>query len=94
MGMGIAVQHAIPHEHAGMLSLDGGMVLEGSTVAWTCCSVHVFGLLKKLLKSFTIRLDKDMVQWFQQQPREFYVDGIYCLVCQWDACLNAHGSYF
>jgi hypothetical protein len=35
-----------------------------------------------------------MVLWFQQQPREFFVERIHWLVCQWDACLNAHVDYF
>jgi hypothetical protein len=36
-----------------------------------------------------------VVQWFQQQPREFFAEGIQRLVHQWDAYLNnAHGDYF
>jgi hypothetical protein len=33
-----------------------------------------------------------VVQWFQQQPREFFVEGIHWLVHQWNACFNTHGD--
>lgn len=41
MGIGIGTQHKdTPHEHAGMLSLDGRMkIMEGSTIVmclWRC----------------------------------------------------------
>jgi hypothetical protein len=42
-------------------------------------------------------LDEDVkamvVQWFQQQVREFFVVVIHWLVLQLDICLNAHGDY-
>jgi hypothetical protein len=46
----------------------------------------VFGLLKQALKGHRFRSDEDVkaivVQWFQQQPREFFVEGIHWLeVC-------------
>jgi hypothetical protein len=33
------------------------------------------------------------VQWFQQQHRHYFAEGISWLVCQWDACRNARGDY-
>jgi histone-lysine N-methyltransferase SETMAR len=61
------------------------------------CDFHVFSPLKKVLKGHRFRSGEDIkavvVQWFQQQPREF-LDGIHQLMCQWDACLNAHEDYF
>jgi hypothetical protein len=35
-----------------------------------------------------------VVQWFQQQPREFFVEGIRRLMHQLDACLSTHGYFF
>jgi hypothetical protein len=36
-----------------------------------------------------------VVQWFQQQqPTEFFVEQIYQLVYQQDACLNTYFNYF
>jgi hypothetical protein len=35
-----------------------------------------------------------VVQWFQQQPREFFMKGILQLVRQWDVDLSAHGDCF
>jgi hypothetical protein len=35
-----------------------------------------------------------VVQWFQQQHREYFVEGIHWLVRQWYACLNAYGDCF
>jgi hypothetical protein len=32
-------------------------------------------------------------QWFQQQPK-FLAERNHQMVCQWDACMNAHGDYF
>jgi hypothetical protein len=62
------------------------------------CEFHVFNPLKKALKSRRFWSDEDnkamVVQWFQQQPREFFVVGILRLVHQWDACLSAHRDYF
>jgi phage terminase large subunit-like protein len=58
----------------------------------------VLGSLKKVLKCWKFESDKDVKtvvkQWFQQQPREFFVEGIHRLVHQWDACLITHGDYF
>jgi len=31
-----------------------------------------------------------VLHWFQQQPRKFFIEGIYWLVSQWDACLSIH----
>jgi hypothetical protein len=35
-----------------------------------------------------------MVQWFQQQPKEQFVEAIRWLVCEWGACFSAHGDMF
>jgi hypothetical protein len=51
-----------------------------------------------VLKGHKWGLDEDVkaavMQWFQQQPREFFVEVIHQLACQWDACINIHGDYF
>jgi hypothetical protein len=43
------------------------------------CDFHEFGLLKKALMGHRFGLDTDMkatvVQWFQQQTREFFAEG-------------------
>jgi hypothetical protein len=33
------------------------------------------------------------VQLFKQQPRQFFAEGTYQLVHQWDACISVHGEY-
>jgi hypothetical protein len=56
--------------------------------------------LKKMLKCRRFRSDEDVnaavVQWFQlqQQPREFFAEGIHRLVRLLDACINAHECCF
>jgi hypothetical protein len=61
-------------------------------------SFHVFGPLKKALKGLRFGPGKDIkaavVQWFQQQPREFFIEGIHWLVRQYEACLSVHGDNF
>jgi hypothetical protein len=51
-----------------------------------------------LLNGHIFGLDKDVkaavVQCFQQELREFFAEGIYQLVHQWNACLSAYGDYF
>jgi hypothetical protein len=49
------------------------------------------------LKGCRCRSGKDMrtaMQWYPQQPREFFVEGIYRQVHQYDTWLNAHGNYY
>jgi hypothetical protein len=50
---------------------------------------NLFGPLKKALKGHRLGSDEDIkatvLQWFQQQPKEFSVEGIHWLVHQWDA---------
>jgi hypothetical protein len=62
------------------------------------CHFNVFGPLKIAQKSCRFRSDKDVkttvVQWFQQQPKELFVEVIHRLVCEWDACFSAHGDIF
>jgi hypothetical protein len=61
------------------------------------CDFRVFSPLKKVLKGHRFGSDEDMkttlVQWFQQQPKELYVEGIHLLVHLWNACLT-HGDCF
>jgi histone-lysine N-methyltransferase SETMAR len=61
------------------------------------CDFHVFGPLKKVLKGHKFGLEEDIkavvVQWFQQQPGEFFAEGFHQLVHQWDACIRNHGDY-
>jgi hypothetical protein len=61
------------------------------------CDFHVFGPLKEGLKCSTFTLDnnvqKAVVEWIKQQPKEFFADGICWLVHQWDACLNSYGDF-
>jgi hypothetical protein len=35
-----------------------------------------------------------IVQWFQQQPRMLFVEGIHWLVLKWEAFINTQGDYF
>jgi hypothetical protein len=48
------------------------------------CDYHVLGPIKKLLKGHRFELNKDIkaviVQWFEQQPREFSAEGIHWLM--------------
>jgi hypothetical protein len=59
---------------------------------------HMLGSLKKVLKGHMPTLDDNMqeavVQWFWQQPKDFYADGICLLVNEWNSCLNACGNFF
>lgn len=58
----------------------------------------IFGLLKEELTDQRSGYGKDvnitMVQWLQQQSRNFFADRIHQLLHQWDAWLNTHGKYF
>jgi hypothetical protein len=63
--------------------------------------LHVSGPLNKVLKGHRLGSDKDVMtvilEWFQQQPREFFTEGIHQLVCQWDAWLMGtifNGLYY
>jgi hypothetical protein len=49
----------------------------------------MFDSLKKALSCVDL-----VVHWFQQQPKEFFVEEIHWLVHQWDACVSAHWDYF
>jgi hypothetical protein len=53
---------------------------------------------KKETKGHRFQSDEDVkaavVLWLQQQPREFFTEGIHWLVCQWGACLNAFVRLF
>jgi hypothetical protein len=59
--------------------------------------VHEFSL-KTVLKGCRFESDKYVeamaVQCFQQQPMEFFLNGVQWLVCQWDAYLRVYGHYF
>jgi hypothetical protein len=35
-----------------------------------------------------------VAQWFQQQPRQVFANGIHRLLLQWNAGLIAYGDYF
>jgi hypothetical protein len=41
--------------------------------------------------SWTFVSSKRYLQWFQQQQRDFFLEAIWWLMCQWDVCLNACG---
>jgi hypothetical protein len=45
------------------------------------CDIHIFGPLKKDFKGRIFMSDDNvqeaMVQWFRQQPKEFFADGIH-----------------
>jgi hypothetical protein len=34
-----------------------------------------------------------VLQWFQQQLKEFFIEEIHQLVCKWDACLKMLGGF-
>ena len=57
------------------------------------CDYHVFVPLKKSLKGRRFKSDAEVEfavsEWFHKQPQEFYQQGIYRLLLQWDSCLNA-----
>jgi hypothetical protein len=57
------------------------------------CSDEVMFNVKKVLKNFRFRLDKNVeamvMEQVQQQPSELFPGGIQQLVHQWDACLSA-----
>jgi hypothetical protein len=61
------------------------------------CDFHILEPLKKVLKGHTFTLDdtvqEAVVKWLRQQPKEFFADGIYRLVHQWDSSLNACGDF-
>jgi len=58
------------------------------------CEVNVFCKHTNVLKGRRFRSCEDVktvvLQWFQQQPRKFFIEGIHWLVSQWDACLSIH----
>jgi len=64
---------------------------------WMPCNFHTVGLLKKSPQR-PMFLSDDVwtvvVQWFRQQPKEFFVHGIHQVVHQWDSCLNACSIFF
>jgi hypothetical protein len=68
--------------------------------AQTCCCVdfQAFGPLKEVLKGHKFWWDEDVkttvIQWFQQQPKEFFAEGIHQLVQKWDTCPNNHSDCF
>jgi hypothetical protein len=35
-----------------------------------------------------------VVQWFPQKPKEFFVEEIHQLVCQWNVCFKSMGNIF
>lgn len=61
------------------------------------CDFHIFGPLKKALKGNRFQSDEEVQnavkEFFEQQPQEFFKQGIHRLVKQWDMCLNCSGSY-
>jgi hypothetical protein len=44
-------------------------------------TIHAFGWIR-------------VVQWFQQQPKEFFAEGICWLLLPWDTFLSAYGDCF
>lgn len=52
---------------------------------------------RKPLKGCTSVLDDSVqeavIQWFRQQPKEFFADGIHQHVHEWDSSLNANGDF-
>jgi hypothetical protein len=48
-------------------------------------------------KGFRFRWDKDvksvMMPWFQQKPKEIFLEGIHWLLCQGGVCITAHSIY-
>ena len=62
------------------------------------CDFHLFGPLKKHLKGKRFHSDdelKDTVEdWLLSQPQDFWEQGIFRLVKQWDSCAQASGDYF
>lgn len=58
---------------------------------------HVFGPLRKALKGQSfhsyVKVKTAILQWFHNQPPEFFLEGIQHLVTQWDKCLNAGGDF-
>jgi hypothetical protein len=61
-------------------------------------AIHISGPLKKAFKGCTFLPDdnvqKAVIEWFRQQPKEFFANRICQLVHQWDFCLNACGDFF
>jgi hypothetical protein len=62
------------------------------------CDFHAFGPSQKALKSHMFTSDDNVqgsvVQWFRQQPKEFFANRTRQLLHQWDSCLNARGDLF
>lgn len=62
------------------------------------CHFHVFGPLQQVLRSCRLRSDKDtgatVMQWLQQQLRQFSPEIIHQLIHQLVACLSPHEDYF
>jgi hypothetical protein len=58
----------------------------------------MFGRLKKVLKGLWIQVAENIkpvvLQWFQQQPREFFAEGIHHLVLHSATCHSTLGDYF
>jgi hypothetical protein len=56
----------------------------GVDVHTSPCNFYIFGPFKKALKGHTFTsygyLHKIVVQWFRQQTKEFFADGV-CLIC-------------
>jgi hypothetical protein len=99
MWMGFAVQHGTPHDHAGMFPLDGSTKVlwgfHGSNACWWWCQdpcIHTSALACSFRSDENVK--SVMVQWFQQQPREFFAETHHWLVPQCDASLNIQGYYF
>ena len=38
-------------------------------------------------------VERAVLAWFRQQPKEFFAAGFQGLVKQWDKCLNLYGDY-
>jgi hypothetical protein len=60
--------------------------------------LHLFGPLKHRLSGERFpdddAVERAVLAWFQQQPKEFYAAGFEGLVKRWDKCLNLCGDYF
>jgi [histone H3]-lysine36 N-dimethyltransferase SETMAR len=61
------------------------------------CDFFLFPKLKEHLKGTKFNSDEkikaEVKQWFNAQPKEFYLNGISKLVNRWQKCIALEGSY-
>jgi hypothetical protein len=71
---------------------------EAWSLALLPCNFNIFGQLKKALKGCTFASDnnvqKAVVQWYRQQPKEFFAVTTCQLGHQGDSYVSGNGDFF